>query len=266
MFDWSGADQNHDVVLHNSMFMVGAINAALKCAEVIEDETHTEWLLALRKRLVNKLNTLWDKEKKSYPDAIWEDGTISPSICTHTSFLSILYDIIQEENFQAALENTLSPRREMVKIGSPFAFLYLYETLEKVGEEQEIINFIYRDYTPMVHDGETTVRERLGAGNAHRSRSHAWSSSPSLYLNSVITGIRQTAPASKAFDISPTVMNGITWAEGTVATPYGSLSVHWKIEGESLIVDIHSPREVKVSFRENETHQDLKPVVKTIHR
>ncbi len=266
MFDWSGADQNHDVVLHNTMFMVGAINAALKCAEVIDDNSQTIWLTALRTKLVDKLNSLWDDNKQSYPDAIWEDGTISPSICTHTSFLSILYDIIEEENYAAALENTLLPREEMVKIGSPFAFLYLYETLEKVGKEQEIIDFIYRDYSPMIYDGETTVRERLGAGNSHRSRSHAWSSSPSLYLNKIITGIRQTAAACKSFEISPTIMNDITWAEGTVATPYGPLSVHWSIEGENLNVRITAPEEISVTFTKNETHKELYPVVITTDR
>ena len=266
MFDWSGADQKHDVVIHNTMFMVGAIDAALKVSEVIDDSSQDEWLKSLRKQLVDKINSLWDDEKKSYPDAIWEDGTISPSICTQTSFLSILYDIVEEKNYSAALENTLNPREEMVKIGSPFAFLYLYETLDKIGAEQEIIDFIYRDYLPMVYDGETTVRERLGAGNSHRSRSHAWSSSPNLFLNKIITGIKQTEAASKAFDISPGIMNGITWADGTVATPYGPLSVHWKIEGENLKVNIKAPKEIEITFRENETHKDLKPIVNKVQR
>ena len=30
MFDWAGIDQSHQTVLHNSMFMVGAIDAALQ--------------------------------------------------------------------------------------------------------------------------------------------------------------------------------------------------------------------------------------------
>ncbi len=263
MFDWSGADQNHDVVIHNTMFMVGAINAAIQCAEVIGDNSHTKWLTSLRNKLVDTLNSLWNDEKQSYPDAIWEDGTISPSISTHTSFLSILYDIVEEENYKAALENTIDPRKEMVKIGSPFAFLYLYETLEKVGEEQIIIDYIYRDYTPMVRDGETTVRERLGDARSHRSRAHAWSSSPNLFLNTIITGIKQTAPASKAFDISPGIMNGITWADGTVATPYGPLNVQWEIEGENLKVNIKAPKEVQVTFRRNDTHKEFIPVVVT---
>ena len=83
-----------------------------------------------------------------------------------------------------------------------------------------------------------------------------------LFLNKVITGIKQTAAASKAYDISPTLMNGITWADGTVATPYGPLSVHWKIEGENLKVTIKAPKEIEVTFKENDTHKGLKPLVK----
>ncbi len=37
MFDWSGIDDQHETVLHNSMLMVGAIDAAQKMAGVLGD-------------------------------------------------------------------------------------------------------------------------------------------------------------------------------------------------------------------------------------
>lgn len=58
-------------------------------------------------------------------------------------------------------------------------------------------------------------------------------------------------------------MNGITWADGTVATPYGPLSVHWKIEGDNLNVRIKAPEEISVTFTKNETLEDLNPMVVT---
>ena len=61
-------------------------------------------------------------------------------------------------------------------------------------------------------------------------------------------------------------MNGITWADGTVATPYGPLSVRWDIEGDNLKVNIKAPKEIKVTFKENATHKDLKPIVNTVQR
>jgi len=257
MFDWSGADQDHDTVLHNTMFLVGAIDAALKCARVVADKQHGPWLRGLRKRLVNAVNRFWDETKAAYPDAIRNDGSISPSICQHTSFLSILYDIVEEKNYDAALKNVLTPPSGMVGIGSPFAFLYLYETLEKVGCDKEILDSVYEFYIPMVDRGETTVTERLGIDNGHRSRAHAWSSSPSYFLNRIVLGIKQTAPGGKAFDISPMLTHGITHAEGAVATPFGALNVSWQIDGTDLKIRVSAPAGVKTAFQRNSSHEKL---------
>jgi len=35
MFDWASIDQKHKTVLHNSLFLVGAVQAAIKCAKVL---------------------------------------------------------------------------------------------------------------------------------------------------------------------------------------------------------------------------------------
>ena len=260
MFDWSGADQDHETVLHNTMFLVGAIDAALNCARVIGDKQQGPWLRGLRKRLVNALNALWDDAKNSYPDSIRDDGSISPSICQHTSFLSILYNIVETQNYDAALKNVLTPPKGMVGIGSPFAFLYLYETLEKVGCDQDILDSIYQYYIPMVDRGETTVTERLGIDNDHRSRAHAWSSSPSYFLNRIVLGIKQTAAGGKAFEVSP-LLSDLSWAEGSVATPHGAVQVKWEIIDQQLKVAITAPSGVKVKFKANESHRGLKASV-----
>ena len=266
MFDWSGADQDHDTVLHNTMFFIGAIDAALKCARVIGDKQPGPWLRGLRRRLVNAVNRLWDDEKRAYPDSIRNDGSISPSICQHTSFLSILYDVVEKKNYDAALQNVLAPPPGMVDIGSPFAFLYLYEMLEKVGCDREILDSIYQFYIPMVNRGETTVTERLGLDNAHRSRAHAWSSSPSYFLNRIVLGIKQTAAGGKVFAVSPMLLHGIDRAEGAVATPFGALHVRWKIADRNLHMRITAPGGVKVSFEPNETQKGMTPEVEIQRR
>ncbi len=255
MFDWSGADQDQDTVLHNTMFMIGAIDAALKCADVIGEQHHDAWLCGLRKRLVDAVNRLWDDDKQAYPDSIHDDGSISDSTCQHTSFLSILYDIVEAKNYESALNNVLSPPPGMVDIGSPFAFLYLYETLEKVGRDDAIVDAIYDGYLPMLERGETTVTERLG--DHHRSRCHAWSSSPCYFLNRIILGIHQTEAGGRSFEISPKLCNGITHAEGAVATSFGPVHVKWRLEESDLRVQVEAPAEVRAVFRDNPSHAGL---------
>jgi hypothetical protein len=262
-FDWVNIDQGPKTVLHNSLFLVGAIDAALKEAEVLGDTTHVAWLNAFRARLVKGLNRLWDPAKSAYPDSIRDDGSISPSTCQHTSFLSLLYDVVEPANAAAARKNLLEPPAGMVKPGSPFAVLYLYEAFEKLGLEHEILRDIVKNYLPMVEAGATTVWESFptgttgGDGFPTRSHCHAWSSAPSRFLNRIILGVKETAAGGVSYTISPQP-GGLHWARGAVATVRGPLTVSWKRTGSDLTLDWTAPQGTNVEFRPNESLDGLK--------
>ena len=258
MFDWTGADQNQKTVLHNSMFLIGAIDAALKEGEVLGDPSQTAWLKAFRQRLVAGVNKLWDAKKHAYPDSIRGDGRISPSTCQHTSFLSILYDIVEPENLPYAKKNLLDPPADMVRLGSPFAALYLFETLEKLGLDDTIVQEIYRNYLPMLEAGATTVWESFPTGTTGRdgfptrSHCHAWSSAPSYFLPRIILGVKATAPAGQAIQLSPRLCN-LTWASGTVATIRGPVSVAWRLTGDKFELTCSAPQGTQVEFVKNDS-------------
>jgi hypothetical protein len=86
---------------------------------------------------------------------------------------------------------------------------YLYEALEKLGLEDEIVAQIYRNYLPMLEAGATTVWESFpsgatGAGGfLTRSHCHAWSSAPLYFLNRIAVGLKPTAPGWESARISP---------------------------------------------------------------
>ena len=262
MFDWSGIDDQKETVLHNSMLLVGAIDAAQKCARALNESSYNSWLEAFREKLVAAINQLWEKNRNAYLDAIDENGDLSDSVSQHTSFLSVLYDIVPQGNRGNAINNILEPPEDMVPVGSPFAMLYFYETLEKIGKHSNIIDSIYERYLPMLEVGATTVWEIFGSSNYRpghfptRSHCHAWSSAPLYFLNRIILGIKQTQPGGSEFQISPR-LNGLSWAKGAVATAKGVLSVSWRIEGKELFIKTSVPRNVKVIFKENELHSGL---------
>ena len=261
MFDWTAIDQNHKAVLHNTMFMIGAIDAALKEAEVLGDSTHTAWLRALRARLVVGANRLWDPQKRAYLDSVHEDGSLSRSTSQHTSFLAILYDVVEHGRLADARRNLLDPPPGMVNIGSPFAGLYLYEALEKLGLEDRIVADIYHNYLPMIEAGATTVWESYPSGTTGsngfptRSHCHAWSSAPSYFLNRIVLGIKPTSPGGRTIRVSPQLC-GLTWARGSVATVRGTVSVSWRLEGgKRLEVTCQAPAGVQVEFVRNRSHE-----------
>lgn len=263
MFDWAGIDDKHQTVLHNSMLAVGAVDAALKAAAALGDETRAGWLTALRRRLVAGINALWDPVRGAYPDSVHGDGTISASISQHTSILALLYDIAAAADLPRLVENILHPPADMVRVGSPFAMMFLYEALEKSGRHEEIVRSIRECYLPMVAAGATTVWEVFPSSGDRprdfptRSHCHAWSAAPLHFLARVVLGIMQTAPGGAAFEISPHLC-GLAWAEGTVASARGPVRVSWSVNGSVLRVKIRAPEGVRVVFTPNGSHAGLR--------
>jgi alpha-L-rhamnosidase len=261
-FDWTPIDQNQKTVLHNSMFLVGAIDAALRSEAALGCTEHAQWLRELRARLVAGVNALWDPAKGAYPDSLRADGKPSPSTSQHTSFLAVLYDIIDQENLAQARRNMIEPPSGMVQIGSPFAALYLYEALEKLGLEQEIINQTYTNYLPMLEAGATTVWESFptgttgGSGFPTRSHSHAWSSAPLYFLNRIVLGLKSTAPGWANATLSP-LPGDLKWAHGVSVTPHGPVQVAWQIKGNRMEITCKAPKQIKVEFKRNASLEGL---------
>ena len=255
-FDWTAIDQGPKTVLHNSMFVVGAIDAALKCGEVLNEHHQDDWLKALRGRLVTGINRHWNVAKGAYPDAIRDDGSTSPSTCQHTSFLSVIYDILDPAQVELAKRNLLDPPKDMVKVGSPFAMLYFYDALERLDLRDEIVKDIYARYLPMLEAGATTVWESFPSGTTGsggfptRSHCHAWSSAPSYYLNRIILGVETIEPGGRAVRISPR-LSGLSWARGTVLTTRGAVRVEWRVNRDRVEVTGQVPEGVRVEFARN---------------
>lgn len=268
MFDWSGIDDRHETVLHNSMLLVGALEAARRCAGVLGDMQRASWLTSFRTRLCASLNRLWDPRKRAYPDSVHAGGGVSKSVSQHTSFLALRYDVIGPENAPHALANMLHPPEGMVKVGSPFAMMYFYEALEKAGQYAPIVQSIYDCYLPMLADGATTVWEVFPAsgdrpeGFPTRSHTHAWSSAPLYFLSRVVLGIRQVETGGQAYEVSP-YLGDLRWAAGGVATARGPLRVEWRREGSRLLVTMLAPEGVRVKFVENESHAGLTVALRT---
>ena len=262
LFDWADIDQGHDCVLHNSMFLVGAIDAACKCAATLQKFHIEKTLIEKRKELVLAINKLWNKKQKCYPDGIHDDGSISPSDSQHTSFLSILYDIIPAPHRRDAIRNIVNPSPKTVRVGSPFAIMFLFEAMEKIGMEKEIIQSIYDDYAPMLRLGATTVWESFARGTlGHnefptRSHCHAWSSAPVYFQNRIILGLRQSSPGCRTFELSPNPLN-LNFANGSVATPLGPISVQWQRDGKKMNISYQAPSGIQINFKRNKSHKGL---------
>lgn len=255
LFDWSGADQAPATVIHNTQFLVGAIRAARRCADVVGQHGDVEWLEGFAARLRAALQPLWDAVRGSYPDAIRDDGTTSPSTCQHTSALGLLYDTLPEGTRATALRNLLNPPEDMVRFGSPFATQYLFEALEAAGAPAvESLNLIRRYWQDMLDAGATTVWETFRNPRSAfptRSHCHAWSAAPIHVFTRQVLGIRFASPGGSEMIVSPRP-GGLAWARGTVATVHGPFSVAWTALADgALDLRVEAPPGVVWRFEPN---------------
>jgi hypothetical protein len=264
MFDWTPVDDHHQTVLHNSLLLIGSVEAAIQAAAAlgVGDASTASWLAGLRARLVEAVERTWDARKQAYPDSILEDGTPSPSTSMHTSFLALLYGVAPAARQAALLRNALTPPEGMVRVGSPFAMLYLYEALAAAGQPATIVSSIYENYLPMLAAGATTVWEVFPTSGDHpggfptRSHCHAWSSAPLRFLPQIVLGIHQEEAGGAAYTVSPW-LGDLEWARGAVCTCRGLLEVSWTKENGRLKVSARAPAGVTLRFEENASMEGL---------
>jgi alpha-L-rhamnosidase len=261
LLEWAPIDHDNETVLHNSMLLVGALQAAEKCAEVLGDSASQKKLRARRNQLIRAINAQWDDNKNSYPDALLDTtGQPSAKTCQHTSMLAIMCEVATATIRNKALDNLLHPPKGMTTIGAPFAMQFMYEALERSGECDALLDSMRHKFQPMIDVGSSTVWEMFAGsdfdtqGFPTRSHCHAWASSPIYFLTRVVLGIRQTAPGGKAFDISPWI-GDVRHASGAMATPKGPVQVCWKVKGSSLQVQVIAPSGIKIEFMPNESHR-----------
>jgi alpha-L-rhamnosidase len=262
LIEWAPIDEAQPTVLHNNMLLVGALRAAERCADVLNDTAAKKEMAAARSRLVRAVNGLWNDEKGSYPDSTRADGTPSPKSCQHNLALAILCGVIDKAHVADAKRNLLTPPEGMTRIGSPFAAQFLFEALEMLGEPEAILEAIRQNYIPMIEAGATTVWETFPdstcspPGFPTRSHCHGWSCAPLQFFNQIILGIRQTLPGGQAFEISPWV-GDLKNAGGATATSEGPVHVDWERIDRTLRVNINAPQEVKIDFKLNGSHDGL---------
>ena len=98
----------------------------------------------------------------------------------------------------------------------------------------------YPGYLYMLDNGATTTWEHW---NGARSRIHNCYNGIGSWFYQALGGIQpdEKFPGYKHFVINPQVPAGVTWANTSKETPYGTISVKWKIEGALFNMDLEIP-------------------------
>jgi len=181
----------------------------------------------------------------------------------------------------AGLENPVIVNEECFKKNpleglSTFYGFYVLQAKAIAGDLSGALDLICDYWGPMLKMGATTFWEHfdvrwlensvpidevvpIGAKSIHRdfgehcyvglrhSLCHGWASGPTAWLMQYVLGLQPSAPSWKKVRISPYLGDRLTFAEGSVSTPFGIISVrHEKQKNGEIKSQFKAPKEVEV--------------------
>jgi alpha-L-rhamnosidase len=113
---------------------------------------------------------------------------------------------------------------------------YLFEALGRIGR----VDYLYERLGLWFDQLESGLRTVVEKPEPTRSDCHAWGAHPVFHLYATLLGVRPVEPGMRAVRIEPQ-LGPLAWAEGTLRTPHGPLTV--RVEGS--VTTVHLPEGVR---------------------
>lgn len=124
--------------------------------------------------------------------------------------------------------------------------VFLIHAFAALKDTASALRYIRKYWGPMLDSGTPTFWEngvyKIGKSGFGGSASlcHGFSSSPAVFLQNTVLGISPVEPGFKRFAFAPAPAE-LTFARGTVPTPYGTIRAEWKVEADEIKASLHVP-------------------------
>ena len=169
----------------------------------------------------------------------------------------MLVGVVPEENLEAVTaalkEKTMTEHGGHLwtgLVGIPI----LAEWATRAGECEFMYSMLKKRDNPgylyMIDSGATATWEEW---DTPRSHIHNCFNGLGTWFYQALGGLIPTAPGYREFIVDPQMPSGIDWVKVTKQTPYGTIEVSWKKEGESVHYDIAVPCGTKALFGPDRT-------------
>lgn len=240
--DWAvpeGTDQTDksSIRLVNNCFVSVCYETMQKIAGVLGKEADAE-NYNTKKDQVRKLiqNRLFDPSKNLY-------GSGSQIDLTYPLLAGVVPDSLQtsvRKNLFNEIEVNRNGHIACGLVGIPVFTEWVVKNQEVNLMYSMLKKKDYPGYLYMLDNGATTTWEHW---NGARSRIHNCYNGIGSWFYQALGGIQpdEKFPGYKHFVINPQVPSGVTWANTSKESPYGTISVKWKIEAGLFKMDLEIP-------------------------
>jgi alpha-L-rhamnosidase len=240
--DWAvpeGTDQTNktSVNLVNNCFISVCYGTMQKIAGVLGKEAESK-AYSVKKEQIGKLinDNLFDASSHFY-------GSGSQIDLTYPLLADIVPDTLKgivRKNLVNEIVNNHDGHFACGLVGIPV----FTEWAIKEGESALMYSMLkksdYPGYLYMIGNGATTTWEHW---NGARSRIHNCYNGIGTWFYQALGGLMpdENSPGYRHFSIDPQVTEGISWVNISKETPYGTVSVRWKLEEGVMKMDVNIP-------------------------
>lgn len=255
--DWSEKlDKSGEVLALNALF-AQALRVGARVAQGVSAKAYAERWNKLASSVAGSAATLfWDEKRGIYADCRTTAG-LSPIVSQQANAAAITFGVAPSERWDKIfgyildegrvkltkawrwdVERPFDPGKDVV-LAQPFFCHFLHAALAKSGRVSDILANIKRRWEPMLTDEGGTFWESWQQTEA-TSRCHAFSATPVYDLSTYVLGLRPTAPGFASFEVRPWFGN-LEWAEGSMPTPAGQISLAWRREFGAIELEVAVP-------------------------
>ena len=220
-----------------------------------------EILKGQKKQKENKLDKkakLYEAKAQAVRDAFYhhpecyDEATEQFGTGSQASYAIALFSGMAEEHEEQAVKALVEAVKKngyhltSGEVGLKQVFTALAEAGYSDVVYQMVMNPTAPSYRVFADNGLTTLPEywnyeELWLGSMVRSRNHAMMGHVREWMTSFVLGLRPQSPGWTKMLVAPYAVAELTYAKGSVMTPWGIVKVSWKKENESFFLAAYIP-------------------------
>ncbi len=246
--DWltpTGVDAGNErsVDLVSNCFVSECLGAMVQIATALGHKDEAETFAARKTRLNTLIHSIfYNADEHTY-------ATGSQLDMCYPMLVGVVPDSLYDDVKQKMLARSVEQYRGHIAVG-----LTGVPILTEWAVKNRAVDFMYGmlkhadypGYLYMIENGATTTWE---SWNGERSRVHNCYNGIGNWFYQAVGGIRidEAQPGYRHVFIEPQIPQGLTWANSTKESPYGTIVVNWKLKVNVMTLHVVVPVGVKAS-------------------
>jgi hypothetical protein len=211
----------------NNAFYYRSLQLMAKIARVVGRPADADSYDATAARVYTNYNAaFWNNDSQSYADGV---GTTHSS--AHANFFPLAFGLVPADRQPAVvgyLHSRIGANDGMP--ASVYGAQYLLEGLFQSGDADTALDLMTtngpRGWLNMIHMGSTLTTEAWSFDDkGNLDWNHAWGAAPANLISRFVLGVRPVTPGYGQILIQPELGRVLSYAEGTVPTIRGPVSV-----------------------------------------